>query len=75
MQGIAAFIFLFLGGANVEGPLLRKLLSKRISILSTTLKTRDKEVKKLNNSVYLLKNCIVLLHIAAYCKPVVGTSW
>lgn len=35
---------LFEGGANIEGPLLRKLLSKRIQILPSTLKSRDKEV-------------------------------
>ncbi|KAF6023542.1 TP53I3 [Bugula neritina] len=34
-----------MGGANVDGALLRKLLSKRISILPSTLKTRNKQYK------------------------------
>ena len=34
-----------MGGGNVNGPLLRKLLHKRIALLPTTLRTRSDEYK------------------------------
>ncbi|XP_067946210.1 quinone oxidoreductase PIG3-like isoform X2 [Watersipora subatra] len=34
-----------MGGATVEGPFLRQLLSKRISVLSSALRARDKQYK------------------------------
>ena len=38
-------LFGLMGGPNVSGPLLRKILSKRLSILGSTLRTRDDDYK------------------------------
>ena len=37
-------MILYIGGANVDGPILRQLLGKRISLLPSTLRTRDAQV-------------------------------
>ena len=39
-------LFGLMGGPNVEGPLLAKILRKRVSLIGTTLRTRSIEYKE-----------------------------
>ena len=63
-----------MGGADVEGPFLRGLLKKRISLMATTLRTRSDEVGITFSSTTVCITPLLTHHLSTFMSTFMLTS-